>query len=299
MSKQAVVETHAHDSHGHGDEDPMSHVPPGSIWPLFVAIALLILPFGTLIQLGALKFDLSSLSPKWHAAWDVPQAWGLPLLVIGGIALLFSLMGWAHQIIREKAISHDLRQQQSDLKQFTFMFLVGEFSVFGAIFGYFYHRKIWDPAFGPTPGLEIGGAMVAYATFILIFSSVTCEVAHRCLEHGRRGWAKALLVTTILLGTIFLGFQAFEYGALIQRGFTPAALADTPSAAFCSLFFSGTGFHGLHVAIGLVMLFMVLLRLEAGHFQGSRHFSAIAASWYWHFVDIVWVMLFITIYVVA
>lgn len=299
MSKQAVVDSHAHDSHGHGDEDPMSHVPPGSIWPLLVGISLLILPFATLIALGALQFDLSNLSPDWRATWTVPKSWGLPLLVIGGVALLFTLMGWAHQIIKEKQISHDLAVQQKDLKQFTLMFLLGEFSVFGAIFAYFYHRKIWDPAFSPPPGLTIGTATVAYATFILIFSSATCEVAHRCLEHGKRGWAKALLVVTILLGTIFLGFQAFEYGELVQRGFTPVALANTPSASFCSVFFSGTGFHGLHVAIGLVMLFMVLLRLEAGHFQGSRHFSAIAASWYWHFVDIVWVMLFITIYVVG
>ena len=70
-------------------------------------------------------------------------------------------------------------------------------------------------------------------------------------------------------------------------------------AAFASVFYTATGFHGLHVAIGLIMLFMVLFRLEVGHFQGRRNFSMTAASWYWHFVDIVWILLFITVYVVG
>ncbi len=286
----------------HGHDDPMSHVPPGSIWPLVVTLGLLILPFSVLILLGNMHFTLGNILPNSASTWTVPQGWGLPLVIVAGLIVLYSLMGWANQIIKEKAISHDLGQQQTDLKQFIGMFLLGELSVFGAIFGYFYHRKLNGTDFGPIHGMHLGGWQIAIATFILITSSATAEVAHRGIEHGHRLLGKVMLIVTILLGIAFLAFQAFEYGELFSRGYSPAALgssSDPSSASFASVFFAGTGFHGLHVAIGLVMLFMVLLRLEFGHFRGSRHFSMIAASWYWHFVDIVWIILFISFYVVA
>jgi len=91
----------------------------------------------------------------------------------------------------------------------------------------------------------------------------------------------------------------FEWGELFQKGFAPLALGESGSSAFAATFFTGTGFHALHVTIGLIMLFMVLMRIESGHFHGTRNFSVVAASWYWHFVDVVWVLLFITVYVVA
>jgi len=322
MSDHAVPVDHAGASEP-SQAELMSHVPPGSLWPLLLTGALTCIPFGTLAftapnvlftwQVPADKTAAGSAKPAEVMLAELAQAvaqqhsLGFWLLAIGGLALLVTLMGWANQIIREKVISHDVVAQQHDLKHFLAMFLVSEFAAFGAIFAYFYHRKIWaggpnaDYVYGPhgIPGLHFGGPLVAYATFILIFSSLTCEIAHRCLEHGRLGAARLLLITTIVLGVIFLGFQGFEYGELVQRGFTTTALGDHPAASFVSLFFASTGFHGLHVAIGLVMLFMVLMRLELGHFRGRRHFSMVAASWYWHFVDIVWVALFITVYVVA
>jgi len=303
---------HVHQAAGNpaalgGHDDPMSHVPPGSIWPLLVSFTLILIPFGLLAALGVLRFE-GDLIGMVHLGFlkdvTVPVLLGNLMLGIGGVALLFTLMGWAHQIIREKPLSHDPAQQQSDLKMFTACFLTGELAIFGAMFGYFYHRKIWDLSaeFTIPHDLHFGGPLVAYATFILISSSVTCEMAHHFLEHGKRGLAKLLLLGTIILGVIFLGFQAKEYGELIARGFTPGGLEATGHAAyasFASLFYASTGFHGLHVAIGLVMLFMVLMRLEFGHFKGKRNFAMIAASWYWHFVDIVWILLFITVYVVG
>jgi cytochrome c oxidase subunit 3 len=268
-----------------------------------------VIPFSTLLVLQVLKWDgdfvglfhlpMGGLNPSPEHQSRLHLA-GQVALMVGFIGLLFTLMGWAHQVIKEKPLSHDLAQAQKDLKFFTLCFLTGELAIFGAIFAYFYHRKIWDTTgeFGAPHSLHFGGPVVAYATFMLISSSVTCEIAHQMVEHGKRGWAKFWLLLTIGLGTVFLGFQGKEYGELIVRGFTPGHLSDGHSA-FASLFFTATGFHGLHVAIGLIMLFMVLLRLEAGHFQGRRHFSMVAASWYWHFVDIVWVLLFITVYVVG
>lgn len=274
--------------------DPMSHVPPGSLWPLLVTIGLTIIPFGVVSLLGA--FDKSPfVGPLMN-----PMV-GLGAIIVGGLIFVFCLMGWCHQIIREKLISHDVVAQQKDLQLFILLFLCGELMAFSAVFSYFYHRTVQDPTFGPPEGMEFGGPMVAYATFILLSSSVTCEFAHHALQAGKMLQAKLLFLGTIVLGAIFLAMQGYEWGELLQRGFIPVGespIAHTPAASFASIFYTGTGFHGLHVAIGLVMLFMVLMRLEFGHFRGKRHYAVVAASWYWHFVDIVWVLLFITIYVV-
>jgi cytochrome c oxidase subunit III len=294
----------AGDAHASGHEDPMSHVPPGSIWPLLIGAALIFASFGALILMLKDGLQFVSFGGEGKVLLTIGHGVGRASLAIGSFGLLAALMGWCHQIIREKPLSHDPMQQQQDLKQFILQFLGGEAAVFGAVFAYFYHRKIWSGGdFGPPHGMHFGGPTVAYATLILISSSITCEIAHRALEVGQRGLAKLMLVGTILLGVVFLGFQGFEYGELYQAGFTPVTFAATPGlqngASFAGLFYAGTGFHGLHVAIGIVMLFMVLFRLEVGHFKGHRNFAMIAASWYWHFVDIVWILLFITIYVVA
>ncbi len=273
-------------------EDPMSHVPPGSIWPLLLTAVLTLVPFGVVSVLGAFKG-----TPVGPLANPVVGKW---LLLFAGAGFVFFLMCWCHQVIREKLISHDVVAQQKDLQTFILLFLCGELMAFSAVFGYFYHQRLFAEGFGPAEGMEFGGPTVAYATFILLFSSVTCEFAHHALQAHKVGLAKLLFVATILLGVAFLGFQGYEWGVLIQKGFTPVdgSLTDSGAAAFASCFYVGTGFHGLHVAIGLVMLFMVLMRLEFGHFRGKRHFAVVAASWYWHFVDIVWVLLFITVYVV-
>jgi len=272
-------------------DDPMSHVPPGSIWPFLVVAGLTIVPFGVVSVLGAFK------GSGWGPLED--PATGKLIIAAGALMFVFSLMGWASQNIREKLISHDVVQAQRDLQSFVLLFLVGELAAFGAVFAYFYHRHFYDVEFAPLHGMHFGGPLVAYATFLLLLSSVTCEIAHHQLLKGRINLAKGLLASTLVLGIAFLAFQGYEWGELIQKGFTPNALGNRGASAFAATFYVGTGFHGLHVAIGLVMLFMVLLRLELGHFQGKRHFSLVAASWYWHFVDIVWVLLFITIYVVG
>jgi len=285
-----------------GHEDPMSHVPPPSYWPILLCVSLGILPVAALVLMGRLEFGGNLMGfVQLPFTYHVSSGIGWFLMVVGVLMFLFTLMGWAHQVIKEKTISHDLGQAQKDLKFFTICFLIGELAVFGAIFAYFYHSKIWNgPTFTYPEGMHFGGPLVAYATFMLIGSSVTCEIAHQCIEKGRRGMAKILLLATLILGTIFLGFQGKEYGELIAIGFSPSgleALGYGAYASFASLFYVSTAFHGIHVAIGLIMLFMVLMRLEAGHFKGQRHFSAVAASWYWHFVDIVWIFLFITVYV--
>jgi cytochrome c oxidase subunit III len=280
-------------AHAARHDDPMSHVPPPSLWPLLVTIGLAIVPFGVLSVLGTLK--------AWGPLGE--PAVGLGLIALGTAIFITCLMGWCHQIISEKVIAHDPAQQQRDLQLFILLFLCGELAAFGAVFGFFYARDLTDPTFGPphADGFHFGGPIAAYATFILLSSSLTCELAHHALQHHKVQMAKLMFALTILLGVVFLGFQGYEWGEFMHQGFTPLhpSIVHTGHSAFAAIFYTGTGFHGLHVAIGLVMLFMVLVRLQAGHFAGQRHFSAVAASWYWHFVDIVWVLLFITLYVVA
>ncbi|MDA3959235.1 MAG: cytochrome c oxidase subunit 3 [Planctomycetota bacterium] len=277
-----VADTHA-DQH----EDPMSHVPPPSFWPFIIGIALVAFMAGAVLTL-----------PK--VAASVPIS-GVPVLIFGAVAVLFGLMGWGHQIIKEKRIAHDLMAQQVDLKFFVKSFLVSELMAFSAIFAYFYLRTFFvaPDSFESPPGLHLGGSMVAFATFLLLSSSVTCEMAHHAVMHNQMGKARMLMIATLVLGFIFLGFQGREYGELITHGFWPLSMGEeNPNTAFMATFFISTGFHGFHVLTGLVMLFLVYVRMEMGHFTQKRHFSLVAASWYWHFVDIVWVLLFITVYVV-
>ena len=272
-----------HDDH---HDDPMSHVPPPSFWPVLIGGALI------LFSLGALG---------WMKAGGFMGIEGSWLFILGGVLTAFTTMGWAHQIIKEKKIAHDINQQQVDLKLFIKCFLVSEFMVFVCIFFYYYARLLTDADFHPPEWIHLGGAPVVFATALLLSSSITCEFAHHALMHKNKAQARMLLLATLALGTIFLMFTGYEYGLLIEKGFSPAALNEAyPNNGYAShaaFFFASTGFHALHVAMGLVMLFLVYLRLETGHFTKERHFSMIAASWYWHFVDIVWILLFVTVYV--
>lgn len=264
----------------HHDDDPWSHVPPPSLWPFLVgAVGLTIFMFGVLAALGVLGNSL------------------LPMIA-GGLVTLFTLMGWAHQVINEKPLSHDSAGQQRDLALFTKLFLVSELTAFGAIFAYFYVRTFATHDMVPPEGLHLATPLVGIATMILLASSVTCEIAHHALQHHQRQLARWMLLATLVLGVGFLGFQGYEYGELARFGFTPAGL-EGQANMFMSFFFVSTGFHGFHVLTGLVMLFLVWMRFETGHFKGQRHFSMIAASLYWHFVDIVWVLLFISLYVIG
>ena len=170
------------------------------------------------------------------------------------------------------------------------------YMILPCIFFYYYVQKIINPAFHAPEGLHLGGAMAVGATALLLTSSITCEFAHHAIMHKEKGKARALLLSTLLLGTTFLMFQGYEYGLLFEAGYTPTDLAGSGAAAHSAYFYAATGFHGLHVAMGLVMLFLVYIRMEMGHFTKERHFSFIAASWYWHFVDVVWILLFITVY---
>jgi len=131
----------------------------------------------------------------------------------------------------------------------------------------------------------------AINTAILLTSSVTVTIAHHALREGHRGILKVFLAATFILGFIFVYLQAHEYAeAWNELGLRLS------TGIYGSTFFMLTGFHGLHVTIGAIMLTVIWLRVMKGHFTPERHFAFEAVAWYWHFVDVVWLGLFIFVY---
>jgi cytochrome c oxidase subunit 3 len=128
-------------------------------------------------------------------------------------------------------------------------------------------------------------------TIILVSSGGTLTVAHHALKSGNRGALKFWLFVTIVLGFTFLTLQAHEYSHAYS-----ALNLKLSTGVYGSTFFMLTGFHGFHVTLGVTMLIVILFRCVAGHFKPDHHFGFEAVSWYWHFVDVVWLLLFVFVY---
>ncbi|HMN57742.1 MAG TPA: cytochrome c oxidase subunit 3, partial [Ottowia sp.] len=128
-------------------------------------------------------------------------------------------------------------------------------------------------------------------TALLLSSGVTLTIAHHALQAGKRARCIAFMWVTVLLGLTFLIVQGYEYHhAYTELNMTLA------SGMYGSTFFMLTGFHGFHVLVGMLMLFFITLRLMKGHFTPEHHFGFEGAAWYWHFVDVVWLFLYILVY---
>jgi heme/copper-type cytochrome/quinol oxidase subunit 3 len=153
------------------------------------------------------------------------------------------------------------------------------------LFSYFYLGSLatgpWPP--GGPPSLKL----VLPNTAILLISSGTMVWAERGIKRGDITRLRIGLVATLLLGIVFLAIQGVEYS---KQHFTPM------TSAYGSLFFTITGFHGAHVAVGLLMIAVIAVRAFLGHFRGDRHEAVTNVSWYWHFVDVVWLCVFISLY---
>jgi cytochrome c oxidase subunit 3 len=128
-------------------------------------------------------------------------------------------------------------------------------------------------------------------TLILLSSGVTVTIAHHALIANARGRAIVFMWFTVLLGATFLGFQAYEY----IHAYRELNLKLT-SGVYGSTFFMLTGFHGFHVFVGMLMLLFITIRIMRGHFTPERHFGFEGAAWYWHFVDVVWLGLYVVVY---
>jgi cytochrome c oxidase subunit 3 len=130
----------------------------------------------------------------------------------------------------------------------------------------------------------------ALNTLLLLLSGVTLTFAHHALREGKRIQIVGWLVATIVLGVLFLGFQIAEYGHAYHDGL------KLTSGIYGSTFYMLTGFHGFHVTVGAIMLTVILYRVQKGHFSADSHFGFEGVAWYWHFVDVVWLGLFVFVY---
>lgn len=257
---------------GHNEEE--IHLPDPAIWPFIVAIGAGLLPTGILLMVHGV------------AGGGAVFGAGVAIVMVAG-------MGWCTLVIREKT-TIDIQWGNRTLSFAWKLFLLSEAAIFGSFFGHYYYilyhikpGQVWPPAGTP----EIHLLIPAIGTGLLVTSSVTCELAHKALLVGRRSLAKSWMVLTLVLGLIFLALQGWEWGILGGHNFHP----DTNIIG--TLFYLITGFHGSHVITGLLLLGLVYARMEMGSFDSKRHFSMNAASWYWHFVDVIWIIVFLTFYV--
>lgn len=284
------------------------YVPASSIWPIVGAIALFLIALGaaTTVRLSTEEGDNS----------------GIPVLLTGITLLLFTLFNWFKNVINESMRGLYSRQLSRSFRQGMQWFIFSEVMFFIALFAVlFYLRTLSVPWLGgagnnqmthdilwadfipkwPLTVTPDGQQMLAMEwhglpllnTLILITSSITLHFAHHNLQHDRRKRLTTWLTLTVILGSFFIFFQAEEY----IHAYRELALRFD-SGVYGNTFFLLTGFHGLHVSLGVIMLTVMLFRVINGHFSAREHFAFEASAWYWHFVDVVWIILFIFVYIV-
>jgi len=170
------------------------------------------------------------------------------------------------------------------------LFIISEVMVFGAFFtAYFFIRIVAEPGgWFPIDGEELPVAVAGVNTAILVSSSLTLHWAQTSIKNGNRFGLQAGMTATFLLGLTFLFIQINEY---VHIGFAPQDNAQA------TVFFSLTGLHGAHVTIGLVLLGMVTIRAFRGHFSAEHHHGVEIPGIYWHFVDVMWIVVYTTVYV--
>lgn len=284
------------------------YVPHQSSWPIIGAVALFLLGYGAALWVNALAKDQHSV--------------GILLIVAGFAMLFYMLFGWFSNIIDESMEGLYSSQMDRSFRQGMSWFIFSEVMFFMAFFGaLFYTRMLAVPwldgaadnamtaeilwpnfeAIWPLTKTPGGTETVAmpwdgiplYNTLILLTSSITLQFAHIGIEQKKPTQLGFFLLLTVLLGVWFLFLQGHEYAHAYQE-----LGLRLDSGVYGNTFFLLTGFHGLHVTLGAIFLAVIFLRIVIkGHFTPERHFGFQAAAWYWHFVDVVWLNLFVFVYV--
>lgn len=168
------------------------------------------------------------------------------------------------------------------------LFIISEMMIFGAFFTAYFFIRVASHAPWPAPGTTLPKAATGVNTAILVASSLTIHWALSSIKKGNRFGLKAGMLTTFLLGLTFLTVQIVEY---IHIGFAPRYAAQS------SVFYALTGLHGAHVTVGLGILLMVTIRAFRGHYSPERHQGMEVPGLYWHFVDIMWIIVYTTVYI--
>jgi cytochrome c oxidase subunit III len=278
-AKVATTPAEAHGAH-HGEAH--MHLPHGSIWPFWLALAIALLGAGIM----ALGQSLDMADPY---APHVASPLSLTLLGLGIAAVVGSLAGWFFEDYRWW---NSLTGTGTHIpKAGALLFISSEVFLFGALFTNYYTFQSLNPGHWPDAEIELPLLRTFVFSLFLFSSSWTIHKAEHHLKHGSHKAFVNWWGLTILLGLVFLGGQVYEYAQLIHEGHTLG------SSQFMSAFYILTGAHGLHVFGGLCVLFVMWLRARKGQFTPERHAGPQVASMYWHFVDLVWVFVFGIVYV--
>lgn len=272
------------------------HIIDPSPWPLVASVGALIMAFGGVGYMRYLSggsFNLFGVN--WAAPW---------LFYIGLGLVLYTMYGWWSDTVKESREGHHTRVVSLHLRYGMIMFIASEVMFFVAWFWAFFDASLfadesiqearvaftggqWPPA-----GIEVLDPLhlPLYNTVILLLSGTTVTWAHHALLHNDRKGLIYGLALTVALGVLFSYVQYYEY---VHAPF------EFANSIYGATFFMATGFHGFHVIVGTIFLAVCLIRAMKDHFTPEKHFGFEAAAWYWHFVDVVWLFLFFSIYVWA
>jgi cytochrome c oxidase subunit 3 len=282
---------------------PDYFVPAPSSFPVLTATGLLFVIFGA-------------------SQWINGQRWGAYALFFGLAMWLFVLQQWFRASIRESESGLYSDRIDASYRWSMSWFIFSEVMFFGAFFGALFWLRVhavpnlgsidnallWPDFKAIWPSLQAGataspaGTVEPFTTMgpwplptintaLLLSSGVTLTIAHHALIANHRARSIAFMWLTVLLGVSFLGVQAYEY----THAYSELNL-KLNSGAYGTTFYMLTGFHGFHVLVGMLMLLFITIRLMKGHFTPQRHFGFEGAAWYWHFVDVVWLGLYIVVY---
>ena len=278
------------------------YVPHETKWPFLNTVALIVLFIGLANYMNGYTS-------------------GMSIMLTGLVLVLIITYGWFSEVVRESESGTYNAQVDISFRWGMVWFIFSELMFFAAFFGALYYARelslpwlggdgskvstnivLWPqfenvwPSNGPTNAggdftLMKASGIPAINTLILLTSGLTVTWAHHGLKEQNRNKLIYGLALTVLLGFIFVGFQAYEY----MHAYSDLNLKMT-SGIYGSTFYMLTGFHGFHVTLGAIMLTVILFRCTKGHFSGDNHFGFEAVAWYWHFVDVVWLGLFVFVY---
>jgi cytochrome c oxidase subunit 3 len=272
-------------------------IPGPSAWPVMAGAALLV------TMLGA-------------SGWVNSTWWGMPVNMIGLLGVLVVLYKWFGDSIAESEGGKYSARIDVSYRWSMAWFIFSEVMFFAGFFGaLFYarsitmpwlsdldHKVLWPDFAGHWGSIGPAGTVEAFTTMgpfpiptintaLLLTSGVTLTLSHHAIRLGHRMQTAAWLFATIMLGAVFMGFQVYEY----MHAYSELNLKMT-SGIYGSTFFMLTGFHGFHVTLGAIILSVILYRVLKGHFTADNHFGFEGAAWYWHFVDVVWLGLYVVVY---
>ena len=272
------------------------HIIDPSPWPLIGSVGALLMAIGGIAYMQTLKgASLSMLGMTLSGPW---------LLIIGFIVVLYTMYAWWADTIKEAHAGDHTKVVSMHLRYGMIMFIASEVMFFVAWFWAFFDASlfanetiqearvaytggVWPPA-----SIKVLDPLhlPLFNTVTLLLSGTTVTWAHHALLEGDRKGLIWGLFLTVVLGVIFTFVQGLEYAD------APFTFSDS---IYGATFFMATGFHGFHVLVGTIFLIVCLLRAMKGHFTPEQHFGFEAAAWYWHFVDVVWLFLFVAVYIWA